>query len=183
MNAPTPSWKPSRHTWACTSSRSASHRSTGPVRPCSSTIRTPRSNATHAITFEWVKWRRGPRTSQIPSSGSRQTRLEELEQAPAERPGVVQRRQARRARLVERVEDLAVDVELELRARRVADADGPRPLVALEPRQLELGDAAAPRRARTATAARRASRRSRGGASRAMRSPRRRSRRGSARGG
>ena len=25
--------------------------------------------ATHAITREWVKWRRGPRTSQIPSSG------------------------------------------------------------------------------------------------------------------
>src|SRR5579885_3299698 len=23
----------------------------------------------HAITFEWVKWRRGPRTSQIPLSG------------------------------------------------------------------------------------------------------------------
>ncbi len=31
-----------------------------------------RSMATQAITLEWVKWRRGPRTSQIPSSGSRQ---------------------------------------------------------------------------------------------------------------
>ena len=31
---------------------------------------TARSNATHASTFECVKWRRGPRTSQIPSSGS-----------------------------------------------------------------------------------------------------------------
>ncbi len=30
---------------------------------------TARSNATQAITFEWVKCCRGPRTSQIPSSG------------------------------------------------------------------------------------------------------------------
>ena len=33
-----------------------------------------RSNATHAITFECVKWRLGPRTSQMPSSGSRHSR-------------------------------------------------------------------------------------------------------------
>jgi hypothetical protein len=31
-----------------------------------------RSIATQAMTFEWVKCRLGPRTSQIPSSGSRQ---------------------------------------------------------------------------------------------------------------
>ena len=31
-----------------------------------------RSMATQAMTLEWVKWRRGPRTSQMPSSGSRQ---------------------------------------------------------------------------------------------------------------
>ena len=36
-----------------------------PRRPC-----TARSNATHAITFECVKCWRGPRTSQMPSSGS-----------------------------------------------------------------------------------------------------------------
>ena len=49
-------------------------RSAAPLRPNCSTALTPRSNATHAITFEWTKWRRGPRTSQIPSSGSRQRR-------------------------------------------------------------------------------------------------------------
>ena len=40
---------------------------------CSCASRTARSKATQAMTFEWVKWRRGPRTSQIPSSGSSQT--------------------------------------------------------------------------------------------------------------
>ena len=66
--------------------------------------------------------------------------LEALEQAPAERPGVVRRRQPRRARLVERVQDLPVDVELELSCGLVAGPDGPRPLVALEPGELELGE-------------------------------------------
>ena len=47
-------------------------RSTGPSRPNSSWARTARSNATHAITFEWVKCRYGPRTSQMPASGWRQ---------------------------------------------------------------------------------------------------------------
>ena len=46
-------------------------RSSGPSRPNSSIERTARSNATQAITFEWVKCFRPPRTSQMPSSGSR----------------------------------------------------------------------------------------------------------------
>ena len=52
------------------SARVSRHVSAGPARPNRSTAWTPRSNATQAITFECVKWRRGPRTSQMPSSGS-----------------------------------------------------------------------------------------------------------------
>ena len=45
-----------------------------PLQPaCCSTALTARSNATQAITLEWVKCRRGPRTSQMPSSGFSQT--------------------------------------------------------------------------------------------------------------
>ena len=51
--------------------RIALHRSTGPSEPYCSMVLMARSMATHAMTFEWVKCRRGPRTSQIPSSGSR----------------------------------------------------------------------------------------------------------------
>ena len=35
-------------------------------------MRSARSNATQAITFEWVKCRSGPRTSQMPASVLRQ---------------------------------------------------------------------------------------------------------------
>ena len=44
---------------------------------------TARSNATQAMTFECVKCRRGPRTSQMPSSGSLPAPLEEVEQRAA----------------------------------------------------------------------------------------------------
>ena len=54
------------------SSRSARQRSTGPSNPNSSTDRIARSTPTHAIIFEWTNCWRPPRTSQIPSSGSRQ---------------------------------------------------------------------------------------------------------------
>ena len=47
-------------------SRSARQRSTGPFNPNASAARTPRSNATHTITFEYVKCRGSPRTSQMP---------------------------------------------------------------------------------------------------------------------
>ena len=112
-------------------------------RPCSSTIRTARSNATHAITFECVKWRRGPRTSQIPSSGSRQTASRRSSRRRQSAQASSSGGEPGRARLVERVEDLAVDVELELRARRRCRR-GP----AASPRspsshgELELGDPA-----------------------------------------
>ena len=58
-------------------------------------MRTPRavlmarSMATHAMTLEWVKCRRGPRTSQMPSSGSRQPGLEEVHQGQLQLPGRV----------------------------------------------------------------------------------------------
>ena len=45
------------------------------------------------------------------------------------------------ARLVEGVHDLAVDVDLELLARCIADAHGRRSLVTGQPRQLELRQA------------------------------------------
>ena len=44
----------------------------GRPAPNSSMVRTARSTATQAMTLEWVKCRRGPRTSQMPSSGSSQ---------------------------------------------------------------------------------------------------------------
>ena len=54
------------------SSRNSLQRSTFPSCPNSPHMRTARSKATQAITFECVKWRSGPRTSQIPASGWRQ---------------------------------------------------------------------------------------------------------------
>ena len=76
-------------TSAWISSRTARQRSTGPGRSHVSHVRTARSNATQAITFECVKCRFGPRTSQIPASGCRQADLQEPEQVRDELPGVV----------------------------------------------------------------------------------------------
>ena len=67
---------------------------------------------------------------------------EPLEQLPHERPGRVVRRRAVRARLVERVEHLPVDVELELRRGGVPDAHRLRALVARQPVELVLVEAA-----------------------------------------
>ena len=66
------------HTSSWISDRSAFHpasasSSIGASSPAPSTMRTHRSTATQAMTLECTKWRRGPRTSQIPSSGSRHT--------------------------------------------------------------------------------------------------------------
>ena len=94
------------------------------------------------MTFEWVKWRRWPRISQMPSSGSCHASLEVVEQRALDGATPAGRSGSRAdARLVERVDHLAVDVELELLARRVADADRRGALVAGEPRELELGEA------------------------------------------
>ena len=79
--------------------------------------------------------------------------LEEVEQRDLERPrsrrpSPTSARAA--ARMIDSdVEHLAVDVELELVARRVADPHRRRALVAGEPVELELGRAAARRRRRT----------------------------------
>ena len=66
--------------------RRASDRA-GPSRPKSSMVRTARSTATQAMTLEWVKCRRGPRTSQMPSSGSSQCVGHELHQRRLQVPG------------------------------------------------------------------------------------------------
>src|SRR5438128_8692970 len=64
--------------------------------------------------------------------------LEETEQAPLQRPCLLGDLQVANAGLVQSVEHLTVDVQLELFARRVADADGPRSLVTGEPVERDL---------------------------------------------
>jgi hypothetical protein len=54
------------------SSRVRRQRSSGAPSSNCSAVRTAHSNTTHAITFQCVTRRRGPRVSQMPSSGSRQ---------------------------------------------------------------------------------------------------------------
>ena len=54
------------------------------------------------------------------------------------RPGVVRSRETLTSRLVKRVDDLTVDVELALIRRAVSDPDGLRALVAAQPGELEL---------------------------------------------
>src|SRR5437588_2808400 len=67
--------------------------------------------------------------------------LEITEQLPLQRPGLLFLAEAVDPGLVERVEHLAVHIELKLPARGVADPDGARGLVASEPRELELRQA------------------------------------------
>ncbi len=64
--------KPFSITSAWMRSRRARHRSSGPFCPNRSICRMERSAATQAITLEWTKCLRGPRTSHSPSSGSSQ---------------------------------------------------------------------------------------------------------------
>ena len=87
-----------------------------------------RSNATHAMTFECVKCWRGPRTSQMPSSGNFQAVLEKIEQGEdqASRAGIACG-DPDLSRLVERIDDFSVHVELELFRRRIAHSDGREP--------------------------------------------------------
>ena len=77
--------------------QSSRQRSTGPSRPNSSWARTARSNATHAITFEWVKCRFGP--AHLPDAGvlAAPPFLEPLEQLAASATRCCRRR-ARRGR-------------------------------------------------------------------------------------
>ena len=137
--------KPSRHTSSWISCAEPPPAVDGPLQTKAlGSPRTARSNATHASTFECVKWRRGPRTSQMPSSG--------WSHAPSRKSSSVRCSdhawssaiEAVHARLMQHVHHLAVHVELELLVRRVADAHRARARVAGEPRQLVLGDAALP---------------------------------------
>ena len=85
VNAPTRGLKPRSQTSAWIRSRSALR--CGSIF-CALVAADPelldrsaaRSIATHAMTFECVKWRRPPRTSQMPSSGRCQASLEEVDQ-------------------------------------------------------------------------------------------------------
>ena len=61
--------RPSPGRRACATGRSGDR-----SRPIFSAIFAARSNATQAMTFDWVKCRCGPRISQMPSSGCCQTR-------------------------------------------------------------------------------------------------------------
>ena len=108
-----------------------------------STERIAVSKASHAMTFECVKCWRSPRISQSPSSGCCHAPSEVLEQRRLHRPGIVGgvRRRRRDPHEVQRAECLAVDVELELAAGRVADVDRSRSLVSREPAELVLGEA------------------------------------------
>src|SRR5207245_3476485 len=67
--------------------------------------------------------------------------LEVLEQLLLQRPGLIALAEPVDASLVQRVEHLAVDVELQLAARGVSDPAGARTLVPCEPRKLELRQA------------------------------------------
>src|SRR5436190_16628111 len=103
------------------SDRRRRHDSTGPARADCSTVFTARSAATQAMTLEWVKCRRGPRTSQMPSSGRSHAVSTKATKASSRRhPGFL-RLQAEAAGLVHHIEHLAIDIELELAGGRVAD--------------------------------------------------------------
>src|SRR5262249_61272958 len=75
---------------------------------------------------------------QSPFSGRPQDRRERARKAPPQRGPALQRSEAMPPRLDHRVSDLAVNVELELRRRRVADANRTGALEAGEPRYLPL---------------------------------------------
>ena len=105
-------------------------------------VRTARSTATQAMTLEWVKCRRGPRTSQMPSSGSSQLSGDEVDQCDLQVPGRRAQRAPGPTRLVQRREHLAVDVELELARGGVADPHRGRLLVARQPADLPFVESA-----------------------------------------
>ena len=132
-------------------SRRAARASGRPGRPtpASSTVRTARSNATQAITFECAKCRRSPRISQMPSSGLLPRLLEIPEQGLLQRPCGLLDGKPVDARLVQRVHHLAVHVELELLARGVADAHREPTLRSRTATAARTRSAAARRRRRT----------------------------------
>ncbi len=113
-----------------------------PPNPNSSMDLTSRSKATQAMTLEWVKCRRPPRTSQMPSSGRCQafSRKANSSFMAAQPPSRFLQAQALGG--VDGRQDFAVDVELELPRGGVADPHRFRAFVARQPVELELGEAA-----------------------------------------
>ena len=81
-----------------------------------------------------------PRAADLPDAfvGLPPTRLEVPEQLLLQGPRLVVLAQTVHPRLIERIQDLAVDVELQLAARGISDPNGTRSFVAVEPRELEL---------------------------------------------
>jgi hypothetical protein len=69
------------------------------------------------------------------------SRLEPVDEPAGEAPGIVRRRESLSARLIEGVDDLAVDVELPLPRCAVPDPNGPGALVSVEPAELDLRQA------------------------------------------
>ena len=114
--------------------------------PRSAASRAPRSAATQHMTFENVKCCGSPRTSQIPRSGSRQTRERHLDGLDHDAPGALAQRVARAGVLEDAVHNGAQDVELDLVVGGVADAHGSAPGVAREVVEFGLGRVASRRR-------------------------------------
>ena len=109
-------------------------------------VLTARSNATQAMTFEYVNCRGSPRTSQIPRSGwlpNRFEMLQELASCSAQARPV--RRDVSHPRLMHRVHHLAINVELQLFGCGVSDADRLGAFVAVEPWDFPLGQPTFPR--------------------------------------
>ena len=148
-----PRRSPASQTSAWISSRSARQRSTGPSRPNSSTALTARSNATHAITFECVKCRRG--AAHLPDAlvrAASQPLSRKLEQRALQRPGAASSRSGAAAAgaWCSASMHLAVDVELELLGRRrCRSAPAPSPRSRAATSSLELGQPALAGRRRT----------------------------------
>ena len=102
--------------------------------------RTPRSSATQHCNFEYTKCCRPPRTSQMPRSSSSPVLAHPVEQPLDRAPHVVRERRAVLVVQIDRVHQLAVDVELQVLAGGVADAHRPRAAVAVEVVELDLGE-------------------------------------------
>ena len=112
---------PRSRTSACTVSRRSRQVSTGPGRSNSSTARTARSNAAHTIACEGETPLR-PRISHSPWSFWRQPR-QAVDQGALQRPGVRVGVTGDLPGPLEGDHHLAIDVELALERRAVADTD------------------------------------------------------------
>ena len=129
------------------SSRVRAHATMSAGRPRWRATRIARSSATQHIRREYVNSCRPPRTSQIPSSGLVPVLETQSTISRQVHPGVVGDRPAVLVVEVDRVDQLAVDVELELLRGAVSDPHGRGAAVAREMVErllLEVGAAVDP---------------------------------------